>query len=674
MGQVKKVYVIHKTHLDIGFTGFAQDILDRYVEEFIPKAIETAYICNADGKKNFIWTVGSYLIDYYLKHADADGKARLEQAIRDGYIVWHALPCTTETEVMTGELFRYGLSIGRRLEKRFGKEPCIAAKMTDVPCHTAAMLPDLCAYGVRYLHIGINGSSRPIEVPALSVWKYGPYEVVLNYAGYYGRPCVFGEVALEFAHTSDNMGPPTPEGVRAEMERLRQVYPDAEIVSASLDDFAREVLRHKDQLPVLEMECGDTWIHNASSDPWKTGMLCELLRLEEEWRGQASDLDENADYQTFMENLLLVCEHTCGLDCKKFLYDFQNWDKADFQKARAEDVIGEPAMRPAGALIHDYILNEELPCYTNGQLLGSYRAAERSWEEQRDYIRRAVACLPPALRRKAEEAEIALSPSQPTASGAPCDGRTFEIAGYRVAIQPDGSLKLLCKDGQEMMHTVLGELRYATYSAQTVEDCYLSYNTNFEATRHWAEPDFAKPGLQYSKTAQDMEYAFAVRAARRQGNQLELDLEADQMAAETYGCPRLAQLRYTFGEEQIGIHLEWFDKDANHLPEALFFGFTFDRNEHLRLYKLERPIDPYQVVAGGNRKLHACQRIESDGFVLKGLHSPLVSIGGRHLYDVDDAYGDIRDGLHFVLVNNRWNTNCPVYYEQNAAFDFVLTI
>ena len=106
----------------------------------------------------------------------------------------------------------------------------------------------------------------------------------------------------------------------------------------------------------------------------------------------------------------------------------------------------------------------------------------------------------------------------------------------------------------------------------------------------------------------------------------------------------------------------------------MFFGFTFDRNDHLRLYKLERPIDPYQVVSGGNRKLHACQRIESDSYVLRGLHSPLVSVGGRHLYDVDDGYGDIRDGLHFLLWNNRWNTNFPVYYEQNAAFDFTLKI
>lgn len=168
-----------------------------------------------------------------------------------------------------------------------------------------------------------------------------------------------------------------------------------------------------------------------------------------------------------MENLLLVSEHTCGLDCKKFLYDFKNWDKADFVEARAEDVIGEEAMRPAGTLIHDYLINEELPCYTGGRLLGSYRASERSWEEQRDYIRRAVACLPADLRRKAEKAAFVLSPAQPTVSGTPCRAQEMEIAGYRFHIRPDGSLRLREKNGHPVEYTVLGTLRYATYSAKT---------------------------------------------------------------------------------------------------------------------------------------------------------------------------------------------------------------
>lgn len=669
METVRKVYMIHKTHLDIGFTGFAQEVLDCYVEEFIPRAITTAEHCNKDGKKNFIWTVGSYLIHYYMEHADAAGRERLTQAILRGDIVWHALPCTTETEVMDGELFRFGLEMGRRLEKQFGLPPHIAAKMTDVPSHTAAILPALAEYGVQYLHIGINGSSRPVDVPELCRWKYGDSEVILNYAGYYGRPCVFEDIALEFAHTSDNMGPPTEETVWVEMERLAAIYPNAEIVSASLDDFAADLLTRKERLPVFEWECGDTWIHNASSDPWKAGMLRELLALGAQWRNEDPAAAENTDYRVFMEDLLLTSEHTCGMDVKKYLYDFRNWDKADFQMARARDVIPPEDMEPAGERICKFLTEEELPQYTGGQFLGSYSHVEHSWEEQRDYLRHAMEKLPALLRARAGEAAEDLRPEQPTEFGTACEPHGIHLGIYTADVEPDGSLRLKTADGGE---STLGILRYDTYSAKTVEDCYFSYNRCFKTTQHWAEPDFSKPGIRYSKTAKDQSSPFRLTGVRRDGDRLLIDLEALPEQANLYACPRRAQIEYTVSGDKIYIRLSWFDKDANRLPEALFFGFCFDRNENLRLYKLDQPIDPYQVAEGGNRKFHACQKIESSAYELLGVHSPLVSVGGRHLYDVDEEYGDIRDGLHFILYNNRWNTNCPVYYSQNAAFEFTL--
>ncbi len=67
MNNIKKVFVIHKTHLDIGFTDSAQAVLHRYMETFIPGAIATAHACNRNGEKNFVWTVGSYLIELYLE-------------------------------------------------------------------------------------------------------------------------------------------------------------------------------------------------------------------------------------------------------------------------------------------------------------------------------------------------------------------------------------------------------------------------------------------------------------------------------------------------------------------------------------------------------------------------------------------------------------------------------
>lgn len=42
----KKVIVVFKTHLDIGFTGLAQQVLDKYCLDFIPSAVELAFHVN----------------------------------------------------------------------------------------------------------------------------------------------------------------------------------------------------------------------------------------------------------------------------------------------------------------------------------------------------------------------------------------------------------------------------------------------------------------------------------------------------------------------------------------------------------------------------------------------------------------------------------------------------
>ena len=161
---VKKVHIIYKTHLDVGFTDLSANIFRKYDEKFIPKALATAEELNTPEKTQFIWTVGSFVIDRYLETAPAPEREKLEEAIRRGWITWHGLPFTTHTELMDDSLFRYGLSISRRLDERFGKKT-IAAKMSDVPGHTIALVPLLREAGMTYLHIGINSSSKVVDVP-----------------------------------------------------------------------------------------------------------------------------------------------------------------------------------------------------------------------------------------------------------------------------------------------------------------------------------------------------------------------------------------------------------------------------------------------------------------------------------------------------------------------------
>ena len=163
----KKVIVVFKTHLDIGFTGLAEDVLRRYCDDFIPAAVELAFRVNTGAQKKFVWTVGSYLIRYYLEHAKPDACARLEQAIRAGFIRWHGLACTTHTELMDRRLLDYDLSISQALDRRFGVTT-LAAKMTDVPGHTIGLVPALSDAGIEFLLF--PGALRPLPV-SLAFWR-----------------------------------------------------------------------------------------------------------------------------------------------------------------------------------------------------------------------------------------------------------------------------------------------------------------------------------------------------------------------------------------------------------------------------------------------------------------------------------------------------------------------
>lgn len=666
---IKKVFVIHKTHLDIGFTDMAENVLKQYVDVFIPRAIETAYECNGEGKRNFVWTVGSFLIEYYLEHAEHPEK--LEQAIRDGYIAWHGLALTTHTELMDERLFRYELEISKRLDARFGKKT-ISAKMTDVPCHTHAIVPLLEEYGIQYLHIGINSSSKVVDIPPICRFCYGDSEIVLNYASQYGGADTFGDYALEFAHTADNMGPPAPERVWAEIARLQDKYPGAEIVSSTMDEFAVEVLKRKDTLPRVTEELGDTWIHGVATDPYKVGAYCELLRLRDQWLTQEPEAENTSAYRELSRNLMLVCEHTWGRDSKRWFSDYKNWEKADFQAAKVRDVIRAEDTIPAGKLISDAAVQQKT--FQNGEC--RYSAIEKSWDEQRNYVSAAASALPEPWYSKALAQFALLQPEVMPECKKPADSRSFEINGYCVEVQRNGALAILgTPEGDRTKKTVLGSLLYHTYGWRTVRENYETYNRDLERTRVWSEPDFAKPGLDSLQDLEDHCYEYSVKEAEQCGKELRIWLEAPEEAFEEFGAPRKAVVTYAFGDE-IMIELQWFDKDASRIPEGIFFHMNIGAEdpEKLKLYKMNREIKPYHVRKGGNRKLHVSAQFVYEDIKVESLDAPLLSVGGEHLYDVDESFGDIRQGLSYVLFDNRWNTNFRLWYEENASFRFKINL
>src|SRR5581483_4455227 len=171
--RVKQVLVMSKCHLDVGFIDTQAAVIHKYFSQFYPQAIAIARQMrreSPDGKPQYVWTTGSWLLYRYLEQAGTEDRKRMEQAIADGDIAWHALPFSWQTELLDRSAIAGCLGFSRVLDGRFGRHTT-GAKMTDVPGHSRGLVRPLAEGGVRFLDIGVNSASTPPDVPDLFVWK-----------------------------------------------------------------------------------------------------------------------------------------------------------------------------------------------------------------------------------------------------------------------------------------------------------------------------------------------------------------------------------------------------------------------------------------------------------------------------------------------------------------------
>jgi hypothetical protein len=671
MNTARKVILVFKTHLDIGFTDLAARVLEKYRDSFIPQSVDIAFRVNNATQRRFVWTVGSYLIRHYLTSpgVSAERKIRLEEALWLGYVRWHGLSCTTHTELMDQDLFRYGLSISRLLDERYGKKT-IAAKMTDVPGHTAAMVPLMAEAGIEYLHIGVNAGSKVPAVPELFRWRFDGAEIVVNYAGVYGGSTSLPDgTVLEFVHTNDNSGPPSEAELDELYQRLGEKYPGAEINAGSLDEFAEAVRPFRKDLPVIEEEIGDTWIHGLSSDPLKTARLKKLLCLKNKWISNGS-LDPTGEvYGRFMEPLLLVAEHTWGFNTQRYLQDFDNWKKADFLQALKKDAVEPDKLSSRNRIIEG----------TWEKPQTSYSMFETAIAEQRAYIASAVQALPASLAAEAEKElapagtmypggrEAALKRGSEAETGVP-----IAVGGWTITVGKDGELAAIKNAALGIeRETSFGLFSYEVFDGKTADDSVYAYAKDIKKYWEWFEPDFGKAGLRHAGSVKAKRHTAQAASVRIDGSALIIALRMPPEACEEYGCPREPVIEHVLGEKTIDTVLYLGGKDPSRIPEALWFGFGLGvaNPYRWRMMKMGRLVSPFEVVPGGNRKLHGVEEVRysaSDGSIrIVSGESPNATFGGYRLFDTTDSFGDITGNVNFLLYNNRWGTNFKQWFGED---------
>lgn len=634
--QVEKVLVIFKTHLDIGFTDLSSKVEQRYIDYYIPKAIEEARRLREEGgDERYVWTTGAWLVDAYLRQATPEAAAELEEAIRRGDIVWNGVPYTVESESMNRALFEGILRLSQRLDARFGKHTS-AAKMTDVPGHTRSIVPLLSEAGIGFLHVGTNPAVSVPDVPPVCRWRdpASGREIILMYQGSYGDTMLLpdGRTAVSINLTGDNHGPHSIEEVHRIFASLRERYPSARIVAASLNDVAAALEPMRADLPVVTSEIGDTWIYGYGSAPLRMARFRELGRLYDGWIRQgrlAPDSDAAID---FAVRLGMIAEHTWGADVKTHL---RNWDKYDFDS------------------------------FTAARTQPEFLFTEQSWRELDDNIDKAVALLPNPLREEAREAlkQVGEVDRRPV-TGNDSD-RKLDAAG-RYAFETKG------------VKCLLGGIAYQSFSNDDYtrfQDAYLTSHVQ------WAIEDNGKPGLDRSPArSATIEARVAKCSAERsrEGRRIRTEMVFPEDARiDPRVLPEAVRCQWEIARDgrSVAWTVDLVGKPANRMPEAYWVSIQPEELLSVVAEKTGGRVDLLDVVPGGNRQMHGIDRYV-DLVTRRGtlrITSPdalLVVVGERNALNYSTQLPDLRQGIHFCLFDNLWGTNFSMWWGGDMRYRF----
>jgi hypothetical protein len=220
------------------------------------------------------------------------------------------------------------------------------------------------------------------------------------------------------------------------------------------------------------------------------------------------------------------------------------------------------------------------------------------------------------------------------------------------------------------------------FSPADCERWYRTYAINHAATDSWARPDFTKFGYEQLSGIRARQWSAKLVSLRLDETgdapRFLATLRGPADAVKNFGCPAELTIAWALphGFAPMRVTLQWFGKPANRIPEAAWFSFVprVGRPRDWRLVKLGGSIDPRQVVARGNRHLHAIERAVHPAVTVVSRHAPVVALGRATLIEFRQQPPDLRRGLHFNLVNNTWSTNFVQWCGDDLRFDFELHV
>ncbi len=652
--EVKRVLLVTKCHLDVGFSQTQTKILRQYFDVYYPEAMRTAAKLRAGGKDRYTWTTAAWLLYMYLEQASSNQRELAEQAIENNDLAWHAMPFNWQTEMLDRSMIDGCMAFSSTLDRRFNRKT-IGGKMTDVPGHSRGIIAPLASAGVRLLDIGVNAASTPPEVPDIFLWRDplgNSLAMMYHHHDYGGILLIPGtNVAVDIEVRNDNSGPHTIEEITAIYKKLRGTFPNAMVTASTMNEVAAAVDGIRDQLPIVTQEIGDTWIYGVGSDPNKVARYRELARLRRNWIAAGQFATGDPTDRRLLQSLALAAEHTWGTDTKSYL---------DNDHYRPDDLA------------------------TVLQTTG-YQVMEVSWQEKRENISAAVKSLPGNLIDETTDRLLKLRSQAPSTEGLRPhqDAQTFETAHYSLKIDRErGAITRLIsrKTGREWASPA-NPIALFTYQTLSAAD-YDNYLSRYVKSKEdWAPRDFGKPGIaKFNAASQEwhpkVDHLWVSNDER--ADHILLSMHIEDKTAETSGnvaWPKgiYLDIQLPKAEPRIDLRVTTMGKVQNRLPEAMWLTFAPMAQSHggWTVEKVDQAVDVFDVVRGGGRTMHSItEKLRyQEGphtFQVNTLDAPLVALGRRSPLNFSPEQPDLSQGVHFNLFNNAWGTN----YVQWAGGDW----
>lgn len=679
-----KIFMVFKTHFDIGFTDLAENIIGQYAHSMLGDVIETCEGTRDLGDLRYVWTMPSWPLT--VMQQNEDKRETLDRLVRDGQIAFHALPFTEHFDFGSLEDTIDGLKHAVRLSKEYGLPLPVSAKMTDVPGHGRALPMLLARAGVKFLHLGCNEFATPPSVSPLFFWEGpdGSRVLTMYNKGGYGSSMVPPEnwpypVWMALMHTHDNCGPQSAEMIREMVGEARAIYPDAEIRCGTMDDFYHALAEcDLSDLPVVTGDLADSWIHGAGSYPAEVRAV-RGARRDLTAAGAAALAVGTADKQALMQALdcagdalCLFDEHTWGLDVKTWMNPERAYDKQTFLEKKDSE---------------------------------EYQRMERSWDEQRARAYTAQTAAQQALNtvQSGEDCLVfnpngsaftgwvpakADLPGAVELCGTPCvyaenvpalgtapvadrewkpAAHTLENHRYRLTIDPVagqitelydkklGHALLRARDGAGVF-----AYQYDVYSADDLTEYLRTYAYRFS---DWGVRD---NGRDHYPECPHSTFRPKCTAIEEEGYTVTLTYAS--AAWEAYGDAKTIRVSVALppAGEEILVRVQAQDKqETPYVESGTLLMPLAEEAPRYRLNKNGDLIDPAgDIVPCANHALYcleafACAEGAQDGLCVVTQDTALCAIGETGIYTYRKQYEAHDPVLYFNLYNNMWGTNFP---------------